>query len=101
MNYSGITDNFGGTARSAGPGGFARACNSVLNRRYFADLYLDTTWARVMLVQGAIHEPQPITAWSSTSITITGNVGKVQPGAANLVVFNDANAQVASVAVTV
>jgi len=28
-------------------------------------------------------------------------VGKVQPGAANLVVFNDANAQVASVAVTV
>src|SRR5207245_9838279 len=54
VTYTGITDPYPGTARSAGPGGFARSCNSVLKRRYFADLYMDTTQQRVVLAYNVV-----------------------------------------------
>jgi hypothetical protein len=101
VTYTGITDPYAGTGRSAGPGGFVRDCGSVNNRRYFADLYMDTTPARVMLIQGKLIEPQLVAAWSDTSITFTVNLGAAVPGAANLVVFNSSGVQVGSFAVTI
>src|SRR5690349_20342626 len=98
---NGPTDKWAGTMRTAGPGGFARATFSTLNRRYFADLYMDTSLARVMLVQGSVSEIQIPTSWSDTSITFTVNLGAAVPGAASLVVFNSGGTQVGSFAVTI
>ncbi len=86
VTYAGITDPYSGTARSAGPGGFVRACGSVNNRRYFADLYMDTTPQRVVLANNAnyaattITELQIPTSWSDTSIGITVNLGTFSAG---------------------
>src|SRR6266704_2728597 len=87
--YTGITDPYSDimpSARSAGPGGFVRACGSVNNRRYFADLYMDTTPQRVVLANNAnyaattITELQIPTSWSDTSIGITVNLGTFSAG---------------------
>jgi hypothetical protein len=95
VTYTGITDPYPGTARSAGPGGFARACNSVLNRRYFADLYMDTTAQRVILANNPVYsaatitEVQIPTSWSDTSIGVTVNLGTFSSGqTAYLFVFD-------------
>lgn len=86
VNYAGITDPYAGTSRSVGLGGFARACNSVNNRRFFSDIYMDTDYRRLVLANNATYasatiiEPQPATAWSSTSITATCNKGKLSAG---------------------
>jgi hypothetical protein len=95
VTYTGITDPYAGIARSAGPGGFARSCNSVLNRRYFADLYMDTTPQRVVLANNVVYaaatitELQIPTSWSDTSIGITVNLGAFSTGqTAYLFVFD-------------
>lgn len=50
------------------------------------NIYLDTTWARVMIGDNPVfenctlREPQIPSAWSSTSITVTINTGEFTPG---------------------
>jgi len=70
--------------------------------RYYDDIYVDTTFSRVMLGNASTYssctvlEPQPPTAWSTSSITVTVNEGKLHddPGAGESVyvyVFNANN----------
>jgi hypothetical protein len=85
VNYAGATDKYSGSARSEGIGGYARS-RSINNWRYFADVYLDYTPARVVLAnngslgQATIVETQIPTSWSDTSITFTVNLGKLTAG---------------------
>lgn len=98
--YTGITDPYSGTARSAGLGGYARSNNNTANRRYFADIYMDTTPQRVMIANNATYasatiiEPLIPTAWSDGSITGTVNLGRLSDsGTAYVFVFDAANAR--------
>jgi len=77
MNYLGITDLMAGTSRTLAIGGYARAQGNANNWRYFTDLYVDTTLARVQILNaaGTVREMQIPTAWSDTSITVTVNLG--------------------------
>ena len=85
INYAGVTDLYPGTARSEGIGGYARS-RSTNNWRYFADVYLDYTPARVVLANNAnlslatIIETQIPTGWSDTSIALTVNLGQFTSG---------------------
>ena len=63
--------------------------------RYFDDIYIDTTWSRVVLADNAdydlatIVEPQIPSAWSSSSITATMNLGQLpDSGTAYMFVFD-------------
>jgi len=103
VTYAGMTDPYSGIARSAGPGGFARACGSVNNRRYFADLYMDTTPQRVVLANNVVYaaatitELQIPTSWSDTSIGVTVNLGTFSTGqTAYLFVFDSTGTPSAS-----
>jgi hypothetical protein len=93
LNYTGRTDNYPGTARSEAIGGFARS-RSANNWRYFTDVYLDYTPARIVLANNAtlslatIVENQIPTNWSDTSITFGVNLGKFTTGPAWLFVVN-------------
>ena len=49
VDYSGKTDGLEGTTRTEGIGGYARNNPVISNRRYFADVYLDSSRARVIL----------------------------------------------------
>ena len=88
VNYNGPTDRYSGNERTEGIGGYARAYGSTNNWRYFADVYLDYTPARVVLANSAnlstatIIENQIPSSWSSTSITFTANLGKFTSGQA-------------------
>ena len=85
LNYAGRTDNYPGTARSEAIGGFARS-RSTNNWRYFTEVYLDYTPARVVLANhptlssATMVETQIPTAWSNTSITFVINLGKFTSG---------------------
>jgi hypothetical protein len=85
MNYLGSTDKYSGTSRSESIGGFARS-RSTNNWRYFAEVYLDYTPARVVLANNptlslaTIVENQIPTAWSNTSITFVINLGRFTTG---------------------
>jgi hypothetical protein len=56
------------------------------NCRYFADIYLDTSLARVVLGNAAtldactLREVQIPTAWSESSISIVANLGAMSSG---------------------
>jgi hypothetical protein len=72
--------------RFIGIGGFARIPrenNGINSFRYFCSVYMDNTHARVMIGNNAIYddctilEPQPPTAWSDTSISVTINQGSL------------------------
>ena len=89
INYVGRTDSYPGTARSESIGGYARSqCNTVNcnNWRYFADVYLDYTPARIVLANSAnlstanVVENQIPTNWSDTSINFAVNLGKFNSG---------------------
>jgi hypothetical protein len=86
VNYSGTTDRYAGNVRGEGVGGFARQSSQPNNWRYFADVYLDHSLARVVLTNNAslaastIIEPQVATSWSSGSITFNVNLGKFKQG---------------------
>ncbi len=62
--------------------------------RFFDDIYIDNTWSRVILANNSnyenatITEPQIPTAWSTNSITITVNLGKLTGNSAYLFVFD-------------
>jgi hypothetical protein len=83
--YVGRTDRYAGLDRTEGIGGYARG-RAVNNWRYFADVYLDYTPARVVLANSAnlsaatIVEPQIPSSWSSTSITFAANLGRLTSG---------------------
>ncbi len=66
--------------------------------RYFDDIYIDTSLARVMLAnnsnynQATVVEPQIPSAWSSNLITVKVNLGKFpSSGSAYLFVFDSNN----------
>ena len=86
MNYVGPTDNYSGTRRTVGIGGYARMQGYTSNWRYYDDVYLDTTLARVVLAnapvlsQASIIELQIPSAWSDGSITATVNLGQFTQG---------------------
>jgi hypothetical protein len=68
------------------------------NWRYYADVYYDHSFARVMLAndadyaQATIVEPQVPSAWANDSITFAVNLGRLSDsGTAYLFVFNGSN----------
>jgi hypothetical protein len=94
INYSGRTDGLSGNTRSEAIGGYQRMTDSN-NWRYFADVYLDYTPARVVLAnnsvlgQATIIEPQIPSAWTASSISVSVNLGKFASGqTAYLFVFD-------------
>jgi len=94
IDYEGATDRYPGQSRSEGIGGYARCSGYSTNWRYFADVYIDHTRARVILADNAdynqarIIEPQPITSWANDSIGFTLNMGRLDPGSAYVFVFD-------------
>ena len=99
INYSGATDKYGGTSRSEAVGGYARNYPQLNNWRYWADVYLDYSPARVVLANktplsaATIREVQIPTSWSDGSINVTVNLGKFTTGqTAYLFVFDPTGA---------
>jgi hypothetical protein len=86
INYVGLTDNYGGTKRTIGVGGYARMQGYTSNWRYFDDVYVDTTLSRIVLADkpvlsaATIIENQIPSAWSDNSLTATVNLGKFTQG---------------------
>jgi len=86
VSYSGHTDRYSTNQRSEGIGGYARQQNQPNNWRYFADIYLDYSLARVVLAddpnlsQATIIEPQIPSVWAPGAITVTVNLGKFASG---------------------
>jgi hypothetical protein len=86
ISYSGHTDLYPGKTRAESIGSYARAKPFPTNWRYFADVYLDYTPARVVLADNAnltnatVIETQIPTAWSGSSITLSVNAGKFTKG---------------------
>lgn len=88
----GYTDNYAGTTRSEGIGGYARSDGDPNNWRYFADIYYDrgSSPGRFFLANNAtfdsatIREPQSYGSWSSTSVTLTCNGGALSAGTVHL-----------------
>ncbi len=95
IGYAGPTDKYSGNNRTVGIGGYAVPFGEPNNWRYFEDIYLDTSLARVMLgnapslAESTIREMQIPTAWSDGSVTFTVNLGQFTSGeTAYLYVFN-------------
>lgn len=91
----------GTNAKSISIGGFTRwpRENATGNYRYWAGIYADSTYARVMLGNRpnwedcSIREPQIPLQWSATQITCTTNLGAFpSTGEAYLFVFDRSNA---------
>jgi hypothetical protein len=107
MNYVGITDNYGGTNRSITVGGYARMQGYTSNWRYFDDVYVDTTLARVVLAdkpvlsQATIVEIQIPSAWSDTSITAQVNLGRFTQGQTAYMFVVDASGNVSATGLAV
>lgn len=87
VNYLGSTDKWSGTSRSEGWGGYSSASSQTSNWRYHGDVYLDYSLQRVLLGNAStlasstsIREVQIPTAWSDTSVTVTGNLGNFTDG---------------------
>jgi hypothetical protein len=88
--------------RFLGLGGFARVPRTNNGRnsfRYFAGVYIDDTVSRVMLGNNRDYElctkmePQIPSQWSSTSITVTVNLGSFQSGETGYLFVFDGNNQ--------
>jgi hypothetical protein len=86
VNYVGHTDGLQGNTRTEGIGGYGRMYNQPNNWRYFADAYLDYSRARVILgnastlANSTIREVQIPTSWSSSSVSVSANLGKFSNG---------------------
>ena len=93
LTPSGLTDSI-----HMGIGGYARE-GSADEYRFYADLYIDNTWSRVVLTDNATYAsatevvPQIPTAWSASQITVTVNKGRLATGTAHVWVFDSANAR--------
>jgi hypothetical protein len=100
INYAGSTDKYAGGTRTEGIGGYARNYNQPNNWRYFADVYLDYSRARIILGNAAtfaastVREVQIPASWSSTSITVAVNLGRFAAGQTAYLYVVDANGQV-------
>jgi len=96
---SGSAYSFG--LRSFTIGGWARKqmSGAVHNEmfRYFDDIYIDTTFSRIVLAdnpdydQARVVEPQIPSAWSGSSITAEVNLGAITGNTAYLFVFDADN----------
>ena len=81
-DYRGRTDGLAGSTRTEGIGGYAVNYPYASNWRYFADVYLDSSRARVILGDAptldasTIREVQIPTQWSDSSIDVTVNLGR-------------------------
>lgn len=97
IDYRGRTDNLAGTTRTEGIGGYARNYGTAGNWRYFADVYLDYSRARVILgnaptlAASTRREVQIPTSWSALSITLSANLGAFSDGQTAYVYVFDAN----------
>lgn len=92
INYAGVTDKdnvdalMTGTSRTDAIGGYGRDYPSPTNWRYFADLYLDYSIARVILGDAPTlsastrREVQIPTAWSNSSVSVSANLGAFADG---------------------
>jgi len=86
LNYAGPTDSWQGDQRTVGIGGYARSQGHPNNWRYFDDVYLDTTLARVVLAnkpvlsEATIIENQIPSAWNDSSISAMVNLGRLNEG---------------------
>lgn len=86
VNYTGTTDNYSGTTRTEAIGGYARAYGNANNWRYFADVYVDYTPARIVLANNAnlasatVVESQVPSGWSANSVTVAVNLGQFAAG---------------------
>ena len=86
VNYAGPTDKYPGTTRTEGIGGYARMSGQPNNWRYFADVYLDYSRARVIIgnaptfTTSTRREVQIPTSWSDSSITLSVNLGAFSDG---------------------
>lgn len=99
-DYVGTTDNFTGVERNEGIGGYARMYGQPNNWRYFADVYLDYTPARVVLANSpnlnsaTIVENQIPTSWDNNSIAVSLNLGRfAERERAYLFVFDSTGAR--------
>lgn len=87
VNYVGPTDRYPGTARTVGVGGWSLV-KAPSNWRYYSDIYLDTTLARVVLANNSVLskatviENQIPSSWSDGAVTATVNLGQFQAGQA-------------------
>jgi hypothetical protein len=87
--YEGSTDGYAGSNRCEAIGGFLRSHAST-NFLYFGDIYYDQDPKRFMLTNHAtyasstIMEPQPYTAWSTSSVSLTCNAGALSNGTVHL-----------------
>jgi hypothetical protein len=85
INYTGRTDGLPGNTRAEAIGGYQRQHGSTA-WRYFADVYLDYTPARVVLANNSalrlatVIEPQVPSAWAPSSITVSVNLGRFRAG---------------------
>jgi hypothetical protein len=88
MNYAGPTDSGAHQNLSMGFGGYSSTyvLSPTNNFRYFADVYMDFTAARVVLANNAnlsnatIIEPQIPSRWTDGSIDVVVNQGKFTTG---------------------
>lgn len=85
-----------GQTNTISAGGFGRPYGVADNFRYFADLYFDTSWARVILTNAStlagstVREVQYPTAWADGSITVTVNRGVLpDSGAIYAYIYNN------------
>ncbi len=102
IDYRGPTDRLRGSSRTEGIGGYARNYPYTTNWRYFADVYLDYSRARVVLgnaptfAASTLREVQVPTSWSATSIAVTANLGALATGTTAYLYVVDPNGQVSA-----
>ncbi len=108
-NFTGVTD-WGtgvGTDRTVGLGGYFRPYDNSTNYIYIADAYIDYSWAQVIIANTSTLGTAPRwahqipTAWTSTSVTITVNLGELASETAYVFVCNSTNTCTPGFAVTV
>ena len=88
MNYAGRTDGRAGSSVSVGFGGYSSTypISPTNNFRYFADVYIDFTAARVLLANNSslssatVIEPQIPSRWTDGAIDVAVNAGKLTTG---------------------
>src|SRR5574343_17450 len=98
-NPSGYTYYATNSACGTAGGGYGHTGHNDAYR-YYDDIYIDSTWSRVMLCNNATYssasvcEPQPPTVWTGTggtNITVKVNLGALTGSTAYLFVFDSTN----------
>lgn len=106
VNYKGRTDGYSGTTRAEAVGGYIRSYNAN-NWRYYADVYLDYSRARVLLANASelsratIVEPQIPSAWNDGTVQFTVNLGRLSTGQTAYLFVVDGNGAVSTTGLSV